>query len=101
MDSGDKATNKAMAAAFKYALFQTFCIPTEEMKDADAETPEASAPVIKCSKCGNEIKGEKSKKGRWLKPEIIADTARQKYGCIMCVDCMRKANTESGANNGA
>ena len=24
MDSGDKATNKAMAAAFKYAMFQTF-----------------------------------------------------------------------------
>ena len=27
MDSGDKATNKAMAIAFKYACFQTFCIP--------------------------------------------------------------------------
>lgn len=37
MDSGDKATNKAMAIAFKYACFQVFCIPTEEMvKDADA-----------------------------------------------------------------
>lgn len=37
MDRGDKATNKAMSAAFKYALFQTFCIPTEA-QDADAET---------------------------------------------------------------
>lgn len=37
MDSGDKATNKAMAIAFKYACFQVFCIPTEEMKDPDAE----------------------------------------------------------------
>lgn len=37
MDSGDKATNKAMAIAFKYACFQIFCIPTEEMKDPDAE----------------------------------------------------------------
>lgn len=43
MDSGDKATNKAMAAAFKYACFQTFCIPTENlMDDPDAETPDAS-----------------------------------------------------------
>lgn len=42
MDSGDKATNKAMAIAMKYALFQVFCIPTEEMKDPDAETPEES-----------------------------------------------------------
>lgn len=40
MDSGDKATNKAMAIAMKYALFQVFCIPTEEMKDPDSETPE-------------------------------------------------------------
>ena len=40
MDSGDKASNKAMAIAYKYALFQVFCIPTEEMIDPDAETPE-------------------------------------------------------------
>jgi len=40
MDSGDKATNKAMSIAFKYALFQIFCIPTEEMADPDSESPE-------------------------------------------------------------
>ena len=45
MDSGDKATNKAMAIAFKYACFQVFCIPTEEMKDPDSETPDAINPV--------------------------------------------------------
>ena len=38
MDSGDKATNKAMSAAYKYAAFQTFAIPTEGNPDADAET---------------------------------------------------------------
>ena len=37
MDSGDKATNKAMAIAFKYACFQLFCIPTEEMAEPDAK----------------------------------------------------------------
>lgn len=42
MDSGDKASNKAMAIAFKYALFQVFCIPTEELKDPDKEkTPQS------------------------------------------------------------
>lgn len=46
MDSGDKATNKAMSIAFKYACFQVFCIPTEEMKDPDAETPPPSKPVL-------------------------------------------------------
>lgn len=39
MDSGDKATNKAMSIAYKYAAFQAFCIPTEETSiDADATT---------------------------------------------------------------
>lgn len=42
MDSGDKATNKAMAVAFKYAMFQTFCVPLEGVTggDADAVTHE-------------------------------------------------------------
>ena len=37
MDSGDKSTNKAMSAALKYAMFQLFMIPTEELKDPDAD----------------------------------------------------------------
>ena len=36
MDSGDKATNKAMAIAHKYAILQAFSIPTEDMEDPDA-----------------------------------------------------------------
>lgn len=42
MDSGDKATNKAMSAALKYALLQTFLIPTEAGDDADASSPDDS-----------------------------------------------------------
>lgn len=38
MDSADKATNKAMSAAYKYAAFQAFCIPTEGDNDADSQT---------------------------------------------------------------
>ncbi len=45
MDSGDKATNKAMSAAYKYAAFQTFCIPTEGDNDADAQTHTIVAKV--------------------------------------------------------
>lgn len=45
LDSGDKATNKALSAALKYALIQTFSIPTEDMAEADLESPEiAVAP---------------------------------------------------------
>lgn len=40
LDSGDKATNKALSAALKYALIQTFSIPTEDMAEADFDTPE-------------------------------------------------------------
>jgi hypothetical protein len=44
MDSADKATNKAMSAAYKYAAFQAFCIPTEGDNDADATTHEVREP---------------------------------------------------------
>lgn len=46
MDSGDKATNKAMSIAFKYACFQVFCIPTEEMVDPDKESHEVTPAKI-------------------------------------------------------
>ena len=46
MDSADKATNKAMSAAYKYAAFQTFCIPTEGDNDADAHTVDAIVPTV-------------------------------------------------------
>lgn len=47
MDSADKSSNKAMAVAFKYACFQVFCIPTEEMAkdDPDYGSPEESRSV--------------------------------------------------------
>lgn len=43
MDRSDKATNKAMSAAYKYAAFMTFAIPTEGDNDADATTHEVAA----------------------------------------------------------
>lgn len=49
MDSGDKATNKAMSIGYKYACFQVFCIPTEEMQDPDGDghepTPKNTNPA--------------------------------------------------------
>jgi hypothetical protein len=45
MDSADKATNKAMSAAYKYAAFQAFAIPTESDNDADAHTHEPVQPI--------------------------------------------------------
>lgn len=39
MDSGDKAHNKTLSMAYKYACMIAFCIPTDA-DDADAVTPE-------------------------------------------------------------
>lgn len=47
MDSADKATNKAMSAAYKYMAMQEFCIPTEGDNDADATTHEVAPQQTK------------------------------------------------------
>ena len=44
MDTGDKASNKAMAIADKYCLIQAFKIPTENMIDPDSVS-ETVAPM--------------------------------------------------------
>ena len=41
MDSGDKATNKALSIAYKYMAFQLFSIPIDE--DPDKQTHEVKA----------------------------------------------------------
>lgn len=45
--AGDKATNKAMAAAFKYAVFLGLCIPVEDgtLSDSDATGSKSDEPV--------------------------------------------------------
>jgi hypothetical protein len=43
MDSGDKATNKAMSTALKYALMQTLTIPTEGDNDTENTSHEVAA----------------------------------------------------------
>lgn len=56
LDSGDKATNKAMSAALKYALIQTFSVPTEDMAEADFDSPELSS-TVKTTTISNESIG--------------------------------------------
>jgi len=51
LDRGDKATNKALSAALKYALIQTFSITTEDVVDGDSESLEITSPT------GNNVKG--------------------------------------------
>lgn len=49
MDAGDKASNKAMSAALKYALVETLMIPTYETdRDSETASPEMAprAPAV-------------------------------------------------------
>ena len=43
LDNSDKATNKAMSGAMKYALIELFSVPTEDVEDSDRTTPERPA----------------------------------------------------------
>lgn len=47
MDSSDKASNKALSVAHKYAMIQTFMIPTEDLDDSDKETLEIDVSMKK------------------------------------------------------
>lgn len=87
MDSGDKATNKAMSIAYKYACFQVFCIPTEEMIDPDAEihkpTPENAKDTKQEEKpkTQNQAESEKQQSNSTQQAptaDQMADIAQQK-----------------------
>jgi hypothetical protein len=62
MDSGDKASNKAMAVAHKYALIQTFAIPT-----SDGVDPENESHDIKAVKPEDKPKEDDSEFGKTAK----------------------------------
>lgn len=51
MDNADKATNKAMSAAYKYLCLQTFCIPTDGDNDADATAHDIINALTHEQKC--------------------------------------------------
>lgn len=95
MDSGDKASNKAMSVAMKYAMFQVFCIPTEEMQDPDAETPEPSKPKaeqpapepIFCADCGAEIQPYQDGNGKTVGVDRWSKASMQKFGRVLCTQC--------------
>lgn len=80
MDSGDKATNKAMSIAFKYACFQVFCIPTKEMNDPESTTPEPSQSVKTISEAQMKRLYAIANKGG-INKEKVVEQVKRKYGC--------------------
>jgi predicted RNA-binding protein with PIN domain len=78
-DTSDKATNKAMSAALKYALIQTFSVPTKDMDDADRVTVE-QAPMPTTEELMARIDKCCSKMG--MPREDITEKYRAKHGGI-------------------
>lgn len=84
MDSGDKASNKAMSVAHKYALLQVFCIPTEENKDpendhhevrpkaASVSIPSAIAPKASDKTAAEKERAEHARKAMALVSDRLA-----------------------------
>ena len=66
MDSGDKATNKAMATAFKYAMFQTFCVPLEGVTGGDADLSTHEVASLKVTPTGGAWEAQSPESQAWL-----------------------------------
>ena len=108
MDSGDKASNKAMAVAMKYAMFQVFCIPTAEMVDPDSECHDVKAkpsvpdePALPdtapdgywyCKDCGQLIAGVTKKDGTRMMPKELVINGMKNFNKPLCADCYRKCH---------
>jgi len=103
MDSGDKSVAKAMSIAQKYALFQTFLIPTEDSVDPDAESYE----VVKKEQVENKkTKAEPSLQDRYTtalkyikecNDETVLKSMEQKVN-ILLAD-LKEAKKEDAFNN--
>jgi ERF superfamily len=97
LDSGDKATNKALSAALKYALIQTFSIPTEDMAEADLESPvigskpiSSSSLVIEAGKSGGLVQVNNS-------GETKATPVKSGgFGVKKAVEAVKKEENEDG-----
>lgn len=109
MDSGDKASNKAMSVAYKYAMFQIFSIPTQEMKDApnpidpdgesymDVLPPKKNEPKLICVRCEKAVepiyKGEKLLRTA----QDVADYTKKQMGLCVCWKCFKAWQNEENA----
>lgn len=94
MDSGDKATNKAMSAAYKYACMQAFCIPTEGDNDADSTTHEvAPKPKVEAKP---EPKPEPKPEAK--PPVVQTNQGVADFAMSMFIEFLPSAKTESELN---
>lgn len=80
MDSGDKATNKAMAIAHKYAILQAFCIPTEDMEDPDAVAEQLAPREMQPRRQQQAQPQQRREPVQPRRPEPVRQTAPKQQG---------------------
>jgi len=72
MDAADKATNKAMSAAYKYMAMQVFAIPTEGDNDADTTTHDVRSRITPTAGVMETLPIERQKEVRWYAEQILS-----------------------------
>lgn len=97
MDMGDKGTNKAMSIAYKYACFQVFCIPTEEMQDPDANSP--SEEIVTQTVAPKQQPAQKPAPEQ--KPEVSQDVSTEERITPVMLQTIREQQIRTGVSDEA
>ena len=100
-----QVTGTASSYARKYALNGLFCI--DDAKDSDAtntaKKEEKPAPEKKpgptmaftCEKCGKELKPYNDANGKAVSLRAHAEKSRNKFGRVLCLDCINDESKHS------
>jgi len=91
-DYSDKAANKAMSVAHKYALLQVFCIPTNDPKDPEVDSPQvgdfrsdmggSSDPFMGTDTPDSKPESPREKTGKIEKTKPPEEDDKEKYRTI-------------------
>ena len=97
LDSGDKASGKAMTYGDKYALMKAYKISTGDDPDEQA-SPEtrytsygsraSQTPQVKCERCGRVIAPYVTAKGTTVSVAAHVGKSKEKFGGVYCLDCI-------------
>lgn len=63
--------------------------PSDKVDDSARQEFEKVRPLLHCEDCGKKIIGAKRKDGTVLTANAIADSTKQKFGRVLCLDCAR------------
>lgn len=89
MDNGDKSMNKAMSAAFKYALIQIFAIPTAELLDSERDSYDINTQSVPSTSSAQPV--SEQKKSASVPPPTRAESVKPMVAAASMPMSERKA----------